>query len=59
MSLQPVCYHTGFLMLNRLGDGKIHAVARQMWQLYRQGKVTLAQKRLGPGRYEYWALPCS
>lgn len=57
MSLQPVCYHSGFLMLDRLVNGKIHAIAREMWRLQERGKVSLAQKRLGPGRYEYWAIP--
>lgn len=56
-----IVYHTGDLMadrgeINNASTGRIRAVARAAWRAYEAGLVTLVQKRLGYGEFEYTAV---
>jgi hypothetical protein len=51
-----VCYHIGFLMADRIWDHAACTQANKMLRLYEAGLVTLVQRRVKEGVYEYWAI---
>ena len=53
-------YHTGFLLLDRVGDSlgnrkQLHDEASSAWFAYLQSQVHLIQRKLDDGIYEYIA----
>ncbi len=49
-----VVYHVGHLAADRVQSPAVDVVAFEIWRAA-QAEVSLTQRRLGPGRYEYRA----
>lgn len=58
---EKMIYHVGDLQYDRsqktLEGRQAAKLAREIWRRYIAGEVTLVQKRLGPSRWEYHAIP--
>lgn len=50
-------YHTGFLVLDREENARLDQRAAALMNLAEMGKVTLYQRRISAGRYEYHCRP--
>jgi hypothetical protein len=50
-------YHVGFLAVEREHDRGLDGLAKLLLDQFERGKVYLVQKKLGPGKWEYWAIP--
>lgn len=56
---QTLIYHVGLLMHDRQAGPcfqTIHGVALAAWEAFEQGKVTLVQRKMGIGHYQYLAI---
>lgn len=56
---EAITYFIGDLRFERFTRGKdsqIEALAQSAWEAHLAGKCTLAQRRLGPSKYEYIAI---
>lgn len=56
---QTLIYHVGLLMNDRQAGPcfqTIHGVALAAWEAYEQGKVTLVQRKVDIGHYQYMAI---
>lgn len=54
-----VVYHTGLLMYDRLfghPGAELDAIALAAWRMYEAGAVTLVQRKISDGNYEYMAV---
>ena len=49
-------YHVGFLYEDRPKSKRLNALAHTVYAEYKAGHCTLVQRRLGPGKYEYYAV---
>lgn len=46
-------YHLGYLPVDRANNPEIDREARQAWQEYEAGRVSLTQQKLADGIYAY------
>jgi hypothetical protein len=53
---QWIMYHLGYLYEDRTKNRKLNALAHAVYDEGQLGKCALVQRRLGPGRYEYYAV---
>ena len=50
-------YYTGFMVFDREKNVPADNVARCAWSFMLDGKVVLTQRKIGPQKYEYIAMP--
>lgn len=56
---EQLMYHRGLLMQDRQDASAPHnynGIGVVLWQAYQRGQVTLAQRRVSEGCYEYLAI---
>lgn len=56
---EQLVYHRGFLLRDRQNAMSAHdykGIGMTLWAAYLRGQVTLAQRRIGEGCYEYIAF---
>jgi hypothetical protein len=54
--IECAVYHTGFLAVERYGNAELDKLANVLLARAERGEVTLVQRRLSLGVYEYLAI---
>lgn len=54
--MTEVLYHTGLLAVDREKDAELDARATILWNLSKEGKIELYQRRVEEGCAYYWRL---